>query len=45
MANTKAEKPIYIELLNSYHSVVASIMPVILGFVVTFLVAQIWRLF
>jgi ferrous iron transport protein B len=36
---------IYKETKSVKWTVVASIMPVILGFVVTFLVAQIWRLF
>lgn len=36
---------IYKETKSAKWTAVASIMPVILGFVVTFLVAQIWRLF
>ena len=36
---------IYKETKSAKWTAVASIMPVILGFIVTFLVAQIWRLF
>ena len=36
---------IYKETKSIKWTTVASIMPVIMGFVVTFLVAQIWRLF
>jgi ferrous iron transport protein B len=36
---------IYKETKSVKWTAVASIMPVILGFIVTFLVAQIWRLF
>jgi ferrous iron transport protein B len=35
---------IYKETKSTKWTVVASILPVILGFVVTFLVAQVWRL-
>ena len=36
---------IYKETKSVKWTVVASILPVIMGFIVTFLVAQIWRLF
>ena len=36
---------IYKETKSTKWTAVASILPVILGFVITFLVAQIWRLF
>jgi len=36
---------IYKETKSAKWTTVASILPVILGFIVTFLVAQIWRLF
>ena len=36
---------IYKETKSAKWTTVASIMPVIMGFVVTFLVAQIWRMF
>jgi ferrous iron transport protein B len=36
---------IYKETKSAKWTAVASILPVILGFIVTFLVAQVWRLF